>query len=346
MEIKILNSILHKELSPWIIDTGNKAIAEKLKKVGTKEPNSFDDLLQQIKILVADYPDLSKWLDKQKYKSTSPTTSLYFSTELPGFTDVITKYYSLLINKEVLRIFNAFLLKSNSWNSKVEIIYHTNILLRNIMALTRQVFKEMEERGFEEEQEEYSLSHFVLQYLKHSLITLYFSVQEVHKEVLEQTITVEDFYLLELNKPLASVQEIILTGNSIIKDSTIKVNKKFSFGFNGDKDRLKLVITQLNNTIELIDENSSETDLFNALTAKALTKKSVKIRLGCETVQFSYIVNKLAQYFSNLTPTTIEESGLFYSKKNTLIKAQNLYKNKISSPKNQDTIDKIIKHLQ
>lgn len=346
MEIKILNSILHKELRPWIIDTGNKAITEKLKKVGTKEPNNFDDLTQQIKILITDYPDLSKWLDKQKYNSTSPTTPLYFSTELPGFTDVSTKYYSLLISKEVLRIFNAFLLKSNSWNNKVEIIYHTNMLLRNIMALTRQVFKEMEERGFEEEQEKYSLSHFVLQYLKYNLITLYFSVQKVHKEVLEQLLTLEDFYLLELNQPLEKMQELTFTGNDTKEVNAAKAKKKLTFGFNGDKEKLGLVISQLNTQIELLDEHTSSSNLLEVLTSKAITKKSFKIRLGCETVQFIYLIDKLSYHFNNLTPKAIQESEIFFSKGNTLIKAQNLYKNKISKPKNQETIDKIIKHLQ
>ena len=39
MEIKKLNSILFKELMPWTFDTkGTKAINEKIKKVGSKEP--------------------------------------------------------------------------------------------------------------------------------------------------------------------------------------------------------------------------------------------------------------------------------------------------------------------
>lgn len=345
MEIKILNSIIHKELTPWLIKTDIQIIAEKIRQVGNKEPNQINELTRQIKILVNDFPELSKWLDKQTVSDNREIKQLYYETLIPVFTDAISKYYALLIHKETLRIFNTYLIKSEKWTDSIDINYHTTLLLKRIKNLTKQVFKEIDDRDLEEHQA-YNIINFVLQYLKHSLITLYFSVQEIHKEVLEQTITLEDFYLLELNKPLASVQEINFTGNSIIKDSIIKVNKKFSFGFIGDKERLRLVLAQLNSGIELLDENSSETDLFNALTAKALTKKSVKIRLGCETVQFSYIVNKLAQYFSNLTPKTIEESGLFYSKKNTLIKAQNLYKNKISNPKNQETIDKIIKHLQ
>jgi hypothetical protein len=261
------------------------------------------------------------------------------------FTDALSKYYSLLISKETVRIFNTYLSKSDNWSDSIDINYHTTLLLKRIKNLTKQVFKEIADRGLEEHKTNNNIN-FVLQYLKHSLITLYFSVQEVHKEVLEQTITLEDFYLLELNKPLTSVQEIILTNNSISKDSVVKVNKKFSFGFTGDIDKLKTVIAQLNTSIELLDENSTTTDLVNTLISKSIQKKSAKIRLGCETVQFIYVINKLSYFFNNLNPKAIEESELFYSKGNTLIKAQNLYKNKISSPKNQETIDKIIKHLQ
>ena len=72
MEIKILNSILFKELMPWTFYAkGTKAITEKIKKVGSKEPTTEAQLVQQLQILLADYSDLSKWLTKQNTKGTS-----------------------------------------------------------------------------------------------------------------------------------------------------------------------------------------------------------------------------------------------------------------------------------
>lgn len=345
MEIKILNSIIHKELAPWLINIDNKIIAEKIKKIGNKEPKQLNELEQQIKTLVNDYPELLKWLEKQITNDSIEIKQPYYTTSLPAFTDAISKYYSLLINKETVRVFNTYLSKSDKWTDSIDINYHTTLLLKRIKNLTKQVFKEIADRGLEEHETNNNIN-FVLQFLKHNLITLYFSVQEIHKEVLEQSITLEDFYLLELNQSLASVQEINFTGDSISKDSIKKVNKKFSFGFSGDIDKLKTVIAQLNTSIELLDENSTTNDLVNTLISKSIQKKSTKIRLGCETVQFIYVINKLSYFFNNLNPKAIEESELFYSKGNTLIKAQNLYKNKISKPKNHETIDKIIKHLQ
>lgn len=347
MEIKILNSILHKELRPWIMDTGHKNIAEKLRNTGSKEPKYLDDLKQQIKILVEDYPELSKWLDKQKHNSASSITPLYFSTDLPDFKDVITKYYTLLISKEILRVFNAFLLKSDNWNSKVEIIYNTNILLKNIKALTKQVFNEILERGFEEEDIENNLSNFVLLYLKHSLITLYFSVQEVHKEVLEQVISVEDFYLLELGLSLSDIKEINFLGKASDTIQTKTDKKKLNFGFNGDIEKLKSALSRLDKLTDLIDgDTTSLNDLFNILTSKEIKPKSIKIRLNCETAIFRYIIDKLKPVFSNLKPISIEKTESFYSKNGVLITAQNLYSSKIENPKLKEDIDKIFKHLQ
>ncbi len=244
MEIKILNSIIHKELTPWLIKTDIQIIAEKIRQVGNKEPKQINELTRQIKILVNDFPELSKWLDKQTVSDNSDIKQLYYESSMPVLTDAISKYYSLLIRKETLRIFNFYLIKSEKWTDSIDINYHTTLLLKRIKNLTKQVFKEIADRDLEEHQV-YNNVNFVLQYLKHSLITLYFSVQEVHKDLLEQTITLEDFYLLELNQSLESVQEINFTGDSIRKDSVVKVNKKFSFCFTGDIDKLKTVIAQL-----------------------------------------------------------------------------------------------------
>ncbi len=346
MEIKILNSIIHKELAPWLINIDNKIIAEKIKKLGNKEPKQLNELEQQIKTLVNDYPELLKWLEKQITNDSIEIKQPYYITSLPVFTDALSKYYSLLISKEIVRVFNTYLSKSDKWTNNIDINYHTTLLLKRIKNLTKQVFKEITDRGLEEHETNNNIN-FVLQYLKHNLIILFFSIQEVHKEELEQVILVEDFYLLELGLPLSDIQEITFVGDTLNVVAPTKTKGKLSFGFTGDKEKLKSVLSQLNTSIELLfDETVNTTDLFNILTAKSIIPIAAKFRLGCETVQFSYIVYKLSQSFTNLTPTAIEKTGLFYSKKNTPIKAQNLFKNKIPNPKNHDIIDKIIKQLQ
>jgi hypothetical protein len=63
-------------------------------------------------------------------------------------------------------------------------------------------------------------------------------------------------------------------------------------------------------------------------------------------VQLRYIIDKLSDSFNNLTPSALEKSGLFYTKTNKPLKAQNLYSNKIDNPKNQPTIDNIINQMK
>ncbi len=346
MEIKILNSIIHKELAPWLINIDNKIIAEKIKKIGNKEPKQFNELELQIKTLVNDYPELLKWIEKQITNDSIEIKQPYYTTSLPVFTDAISKYYTLLISKEIVRVFNTYLSKSDKWTDNIDINYHTTLLLKRIKNLTKQVFKEIADRGLEEHETNNNIN-FVLQYLKHNLIILFFSIQEVYKEELEQVISLEDFYLLELGLPLSDIQEIIFLGKVSDPIQTKPDNKKLTFGFNGDVEKLKSVLSSLDKTIDLINgDTTSLNDLFNILTSKEIKPKSIKIQLNCETANFRYIIDKLKPVFSNLKPISIEKTESFFSKNGVLITAQNLYSSKIENPKLKEDIDKISKHLQ
>ena len=131
------------------------------------------------------------------------------------------------------------------------------------------------------------------------------------------------------------------------KTDQAKAPAKISFGFTGDKAKLKTVIIELTRKVELLNEDRSSTDeLLTILTSKDIKPAGTQIYLNCETVQFRYIIDKLKTYFTNLTPTEIHKAECFYSKKANLIKSQNLYSNKIDTPKDQSTIDNIINHLQ
>lgn len=345
MESKILHSIMHGELMPWAIDLKSKSVAEKIKEVGNKEPESLDDLTKQVKALVIDLPDLSAWLNKNSLALSENLIDLYFSSELPAYHNTITKYYALLISKEVLRLFNEYLFRSSKWTNRIDIIFQTTSLLRNLKTLTKQVNSELTARNCNEFPEDQpDPIHFTLYLLKLELLNLYFSIQEVHIDILEEVITLEDFYLLELNEPISA---IIRTFSS--KDKQLsQVNKKpkaehkINFGFKGKADNLKTVITQLNFKANLLKEGTTTTDeLLSVLTSKNLIPGSAKIYLDCETAIFRYILDKLKPVFSNLKLIVIENSNVFYSKNGTLIKANNLSSSRIENPKLKDDIDKI-----
>lgn len=352
MDIAILNSIIFKELMPWNFVPGSlKVKNELIRKVNALEPVNNTELTAQVRQLITEYPALIKWLDKQPLKNETPITSHIHSSILPDYSDATSKYYALLVSKEKLRLYNAFLIRSNTWSNKIDIVYHTTIALKNIKALAKHTVKEIKDRGFEETTNVSSpLPHFVLHYLKQQLIELYFDIQEVNKASLDSTLSIEDFYLTELQLPITSI--IKLEKNEI--EQELAENKghitqhKLSFGFTGDKEKLKAVISQLCNQIELLNEEKCTQDhLFKILTAKELNSNLPQIYIQCETVQFSYIVGELNKtYFKKFTPTTIERSALFYTTTSQPMKAQNLYSSKIDNPKTKEEIDNIINHLK
>ncbi len=110
---------------------------------------------------------------------------------------------------------------------------------------------------------------------------------------------------------------------------------------------MQLAIRELCREIELLDEGkSSQTDLLAVLTARDLKADLPVIYLGCETTQFNYVVSRFSDFFHNLTPKAIEDSGLFYSRKGTKINAQNLYSNNSKNPKKKAEMDTITSQLK
>ncbi len=349
MEVKILNSILFKELMPWAFDAkGIKAINEKIKKVGSKAPTTEAELLQQLQILLADYTDLSKWLTKQNTKNASTLKNHCYAIDFPTYGNAISKFYNLVISLETLRVYNAFNNKIQKYSKKIDIVYHTTSILKNLKALTINTVKEIKEKGFEEAPTEQSvLSHFVLQLLRQHLTVLFFDIQELSKASLNSITSIEDFYLLDLVLPKAQINELYKVEIETEKAEKTTTKEKLTFGFTGTEAKLKSVITQLVNQVQFLNEDKCTADhLVTILTSKALTNKMHKIYFGCETVQLRHIIDKLTASFNNLTPTAIEKSALFYTKTNKPLKAQNLYSNKIEHPKNELTIDNILKQMQ
>jgi len=190
-----------------------------------------------------------------------------------------------------------------------------------------------------------------LYYLKHSLIQLYFSIQEKFKASLSQTTTIEDFYLLDLEEPITNIVYPIpvaeASAESQEQNSGNTIQDKISFGFTGDKERLKAVIVQLCQKIELLNEDQTSSDtLLKIFTSRDLEAITDKVYLGCETTQFRYIIDKLSPHFTNLKLKAIEKTGAFFSKNGTKITAQNLSAGKVDNPKEKGTIDSILKQLQ
>lgn len=351
MELKVLDSILHGDLKPWKLSTTNtRRFTELAKAAKSAKPTTNSELLSQLTALLADFPALKKVLAGAA-PNKKPLQLLLYNTELPKYKDPVTTFYYFIITAETLRFFNAVLEQLAPLTNVVDIRFQVGKTLNNIKVLAKQVTAEISERDFVGVPDENSNHiHYTLHYLKHSLIQLYFSVQKIFENSLEQLTTLEDFYMLDLEAPLSTVQQLEYVGPSV---TDVEYNGKqdtIFFGFKGDLAKLKTVVNQLCHQIELLNEDvTSADDLIKALTAKSILPGAAKIQIGCETKHFRYCIDKFQPYFNGLTLANIEKSKLFYSKKDTLLKANNLSasssKNKIE-PKESANIDKIFKHLQ
>ena len=343
---------MHGVLKPWKLDTTNtRRFTELVKAAKAASPKTMAELQSQMTALLADYPQLKKVL-----ADTTITNDLLkplpYKAALPKYIDPITNFYFLVITAETLRVYNSIILKAASLTELVDIQYQINKVLNSIKVLGKQTAAELIERNFTTEPNEQSNHvHYALYYLKHSLIQLYFSIQEKFKASLSQTTTIEDFYLLDLEEPITNIVYPILvaepTSDSQEQNTGNTIQEKFSFGFTGDKDRLKAVIVQLCQKIELLNEDQTSPDtLLKIFTSRDLEAITDKVYLGCETTQFRYIVDKLAPHFTNLKLKAIEKTGAFFSKNGTKITAQNLSAGKVDNPKEKGTIDSILKQLQ
>ncbi|MBK9567754.1 MAG: hypothetical protein IPO37_22095 [Saprospiraceae bacterium] len=218
MEIKILNSIIHKELRPWLFETKNSnAISSRLSKVGNVAPQFDTDLLSQLNMLLVDFPDLTKWLVKQTPKSPNKLIDHSFEIDLPEYSDVYTKFYKTIITGETLRLYNAFFFKVSQYSEKVDIVYHTSLALKSIKALLLDVVRELLSRNYDPNESNPSdLVSFVLSLLRRELTILYFDVQTVGIDHLEYPMSIEDFYILELglSKSLSTELKKVATVNN------------------------------------------------------------------------------------------------------------------------------------
>ena len=209
MEVKILDSIIHGELKPWKIDTNNtRRFTEFVKASKATTPNTTADLLSQLSKLLIDYPILQNLIKNESINSSS-LLPLPFNVTLPKYKNGATHFYYSLVTSETLRFYNSFLLQSAKWTELVDIRYQVGGTLTNIRVLAKQATMELNDRGFVNAPNAQSdLTHFALYYLKHRLIQLYFSIQEYFKLNLEHSISLEDFYLLDLEDPIMNMVEL------------------------------------------------------------------------------------------------------------------------------------------
>jgi hypothetical protein len=352
MEIKILDSILHGELKPWKLDTSNtRHFTELVRTAKAVEPITNAELLKQLTALLADYPPLQKLLAAEATSNSIALQQLLCSIDLPKGKDPVTHFYSAVITAETLRVYNSFMQQSVNWNDSIDIPFQAGRLLNSLKVLTQQTVAELQERGFTTiPDEQSSFIHFALYYLQHSLIQIYFSVQESFKGYLVQTTTLEDFYSLDLNLPKGRIIEftkIAVAPIEEIKSIAQSNNKPFSFGFKGDEAKLRNLISVLCTHKNLLDETITKPDEFiKLLTTKDINDTEYKIQIGCETNLFQHIADKLKTTSPKFNYANIGRCNYFFTKNGNPIRASLLSNSKSNNPVSKQTREEIDKFFK
>lgn len=267
---------MHGTLKPWKLDTTNtRRFVELVKAAKAASPVTNADLHKHITALLTDFPTLQKLLPVAA-NTKDPLQPLQYKTDLPSYKDPVTNFYYFVITAETLRVYNAVLLQAATLSDLVDIQYQVGKILNDIKVLAKQTAAELQEQGFTTTPTESSNHiHFALHYLKHSLILLYFSIQKAFETQLQQTVSLDDFYLLDLELPISAVQQIEYIGKP---DADVEGNTEDNgnqntvcFGFKDDVAKLTTVVNQLCYQIDLLNEDVTSADeLIKAFTAKSI----------------------------------------------------------------------------
>jgi len=356
MELIIYNNILYGSLKPWHCnDSDNKYYRQRLTP-SLMTPEHPDDYFSALKNIHPDKTELyadDGWDVYQTVKQSDREYTInapLVTTEHAAPLTSTQRFYHFLLSNETTRITNRVY---NTYTREISEISKRGII-QEVVKSTKDLLLKIgtDYQTFPQD----DLSKYVIRQLIQNLIRLLKEIELLFpKDLISIASSKEEIYseLLGIEIPEGDIDKptpLFTTVKSQLLNSDkydIAKSDKFSFGYkNGNVENLKSVMGSLQRQLELVDENRcSISDFISILTSKDIVRGSQPIYLQCETTQFSYIIGKIGQHFTNFTPTTIEQSNLFYSKKGTLLKRNNLYKNKSQYPKDQQTIDTILKGL-
>lgn len=106
--------------------------------------------------------------------------------------------------------------------------------------------------------------------------------------------------------------------------------------------RIQPLLTQLNLKIEFLREDCTPEDFIAVLTGRL--KK--EMHLNISNRDFHYLLTKIKEYFFNFTITAVAKTNKIYSKRGTLLKANNLINAKGDYPLLKESIDGVFKNFK
>lgn len=343
MEIKILNSILHSELKPWLFDISDTGkLKEIIRNASKIEPITIENINSRLQYLLKPFPDLLKTIEPVETKNLQQPV---ITVMLPKPYDVPTTYYHLLISTETIRYFNTVINNPYIIDKVLDVPYQIeHKVLKVLASLANETQNTLIQDGFIDESTMQSSSvQFALISLRNSLITLYFSVQSLYKEFLTDVYdSIDDFYLFKMDSDLNKVSLAYSHSNQEVISIAKSDNKKFGFGFKGDEAKLKNLILILCNHKNLLDETITKpNELIELLTTSDIQNKKYKIQFGCKTNLVAYILASLKKSIPKLTNANIDRCGYFFTENGIKISQSLLSNSKSNNPLSKQTKEEI-----
>lgn len=356
MELTIFKSIVYGELKPWASNSINDKFYRQNLSANFMKPTHFiNDYYKTLKELHKDKPNLFK-VDGLEIYLLQPNTDINHEILYPlvevALADPTTstqKFYHFLLINEATRLTDRVFKCINKDIDKIQ----KKEIIQNVVKSCKDVLFCI---GTDQETfPKTDLTAYVIPQLITNVIRFLKETEKLYPQYLADIPSTKNELFGELLKqpiPAINIDKTtpeFQTVNNIllgIDDYKFEKDNRFSFGFNGDPVKLKSVLFLLNRDIELLNEDKTTVDdLVSVLTCRNLKIGAAQIYIGCETLEFSYIVKKLELSFSNFNPTSIDSSNLFYSKKGNPIKKGSLYNANQREPYKKAEIDNIFNHL-
>jgi hypothetical protein len=356
MTLTIFKSIIYGDLKPWTSNAVNeKFYRQNLSPSFIKPTHSINEYYKALKELHKDKPNLFKEDGLEIYLA-QPDTDIHqeilyplVEISLENPTTSTQKFYHYLLSNEATRLTDRVF---KSINKDIEEIQKKEII-QNVVKSCKDLLLRIgtDQESFPKtELTNYVVPQLitnVIRFLKETeklypqyLYDLPATINELFGELLQQPTM--DINIDKTTPELQIVSDILLG----IDNYTLEKDSRFSFGFNGDNEKLKSVLLALNKHIELLYDGKTTVDeLVTVLTSKNLDLGAPQIHIGCQTNLFNHVWRKLKPKFNNLGATSLAASKLFYSKSDTLLSKSNLEKKVSDYPENIETINNIINQL-
>lgn len=239
MNSKILNEIYHGQLKPWLISFDERELKVIIREVNKIPTTSLQGNENRLRRLLQSFPEI--------LKSVKPFVNnsfyhLSFTCPLSEPNNLQQHFFKALIDAEILRYYNATLSNHLIKDPALDVPFQIGVKsLKGIAVLANEINNELSEKEFEPN----DLTYFTLEYLKNSLLNLYFSIQSNFKAHLSDVFeSASDFYMYNMdndseivelrqvaldknNKPVENTVELEVCKNQL-KDSDIILSERTS----------------------------------------------------------------------------------------------------------------------